>query len=114
MIAPLLIHVDPSKPFILEMDAFDFALSAILSESEEDNLLNLVGFHFCKFSPLEINYEIHDKDFFAIVDAFEEWCHLLEGAQHEIIVYSNHKNFQYLMMASVLNQCQVQWALFLF
>jgi hypothetical protein len=31
MIAPLLIHVDPSKPFILEMDAFDFALSAILS-----------------------------------------------------------------------------------
>jgi hypothetical protein len=23
------------------------------------------------------------------MDVFEEWCHLLEGAQHEIIVYSN-------------------------
>jgi hypothetical protein len=27
-----------------------------------------------------------------IVDGFEEWRHLLEGAQHEIIVYLDHKN----------------------
>jgi len=25
------------------------------------------------------------------VDAFEEWCHLFEGAQHEIILYSYKK-----------------------
>jgi hypothetical protein len=28
----------------------------------------------------------------AIVDAFEEWQHLLEKVQHEIIVYPNLKN----------------------
>jgi len=44
------------------------------------------------------------------VDAFKEWHHLLEGAKHEIIVYSNHKKFQYLMMTRVLNKHQVQWA----
>jgi hypothetical protein len=27
---PLLIHVNPSKPFVLETDVFDFALGAIL------------------------------------------------------------------------------------
>jgi hypothetical protein len=32
----------------------------------------------------------HDKEFF--MDAFEEWRHLLEGVQHETIMYSNHKN----------------------
>ncbi len=37
------------------------------------------------------------------MDAFEEWCHLLEGAQHEIIVYFNHKNCQYFMTVCVLN-----------
>jgi len=58
---PLLIHVDPSKPFVLEMDAFDFATSAILSQLEEDNLLHPVGFRSCKFSLTKINYEIHDK-----------------------------------------------------
>jgi hypothetical protein len=35
-IAPLLIHVNPSKPFVLEMDIFDFALGAILSQPKED------------------------------------------------------------------------------
>jgi hypothetical protein len=28
----------------------------------------------------EINYEIHDKELLAIVDSFQEWCHLLEDA----------------------------------
>ncbi len=30
-IAPLMIHVDTSKPFALKMDVFDFAIGAVLS-----------------------------------------------------------------------------------
>jgi hypothetical protein len=30
--APILIHLDPAKPLIVEMDASDFALGAILSQ----------------------------------------------------------------------------------
>ncbi len=41
---------------------------------------------------MEINYEIHDKETLAIMVAFEEWHHLLEGTQHEITMYPNHKN----------------------
>jgi hypothetical protein len=36
--------------------------------------------------------KIINEEFLAIVDAFEEWCHLFEGAQHEIILYSYQKN----------------------
>jgi hypothetical protein len=46
---------------------------------------------------MEINNKIHDKELLAIVDAFEEWRHMFERAQHEIIMYSNHKNLQYFM-----------------
>jgi hypothetical protein len=94
MTTPFLIHTNLSKPFVLEMDASNFALGAILSQLGENNFLHLVGFHSCKFSPIEINYKIHDKKILAIVDAFEEWRHLLERAQHEITVYSDHKNVQ--------------------
>jgi hypothetical protein len=92
MIVPLLIHADPSKPFVLEMDASNFALSVIFSQPREDNFLHPIGFHSHKFFPVEINYEIHDRKLLAIVDVFEEWHHLLEGAQRKIIVYFNHKN----------------------
>jgi len=41
------------------------------------------------------------------MDAFEEWCHLLEGVQHEITMYSNHKNLQYFRTIHFLNRHQV-------
>jgi hypothetical protein len=71
----------------------------------------LFRFHFHKFFSININYKIHDKEFLAIVDVFEECCHLLEGVQHEIIMHSYHKNLQYFITTRVLNQCQTQWAL---
>jgi len=61
MTTPLWIHANLSKPFVLEMDVFDFALSVILSQLKEDNLLRIVGFCFHKFSLVEINYKIHNK-----------------------------------------------------
>jgi hypothetical protein len=61
MSTPLWIRANLSKPFVLEMDVFDFALNVILSQLKEDNLLHIVGFYFHKFSPVEINYNIHNK-----------------------------------------------------
>jgi hypothetical protein len=71
------------------MDAFDFALGVILSQPGKRFFFHVVGFRPCKFSPVEINY---DKKLLAIVDAFEDWRHLLEGTQHKIIVYFDHNN----------------------
>jgi 4-hydroxybenzoate polyprenyltransferase len=63
------------------------------------------------FMLTEINYEIHDKELLTIMDAFEEWCHVFEGAQHEITMYFYHKNLQCFMIARVLNWHQPWWAL---
>jgi hypothetical protein len=41
---------------------------------------------------VEINYKIRDKELLAILDAFENWCHLVEEVQHKITMYSDHKN----------------------
>jgi hypothetical protein len=90
-IAPFCIHVDLSKPVVLETDTFDFAIDVMLSQLEKNNLFHLVNFYFRKFSPTKINYEIHDKKLLTIVNAFEEWRHFLKGVQHEIIMYSNYK-----------------------
>jgi hypothetical protein len=54
--APVLIHPDPAKPFIVEMDASDFALGAILSQFGIDGLLHPVVFYSRKLTSAEINY----------------------------------------------------------
>ena len=111
--APILIHSNFQKPFFLESDASDYALGAVLSQHGEDGRLHLVAFHSRKFTAAKINYEIHNKELLAIVDSFQEWRHFLEGAQHPIIVHTDHKNLEYFMSAKVLNRRQARWSILL-
>jgi hypothetical protein len=106
---PILVHANSSKPFFLEADVSDFAFGSVLSQYGEYGRLHPIAYHSRKFSAAEINYEIHDKEFFAIIDAFEEWCHLLERAQHTTTVYTDYKNLEYFMSVQVLNQRQARW-----
>jgi hypothetical protein len=43
--APILTHFDPTKTCIVETDASDFALGAILSQKDEDGRLHPIAFH---------------------------------------------------------------------
>jgi hypothetical protein len=68
---PILTYFDPNYEYIVETDASDFTLGSTLSQTTEDNKLYPNAFHSRKFSPAEINYEIHNKELLAIVDYFK-------------------------------------------
>jgi len=108
--APILTHFDPTRPVILETDASDFAIGAVLSQRDEENRLHPVAFHSRKFQPAEINYDIHDKELLAIVDAFKHSHRYCEGAEHQIQVFTDHHNQEYFTTTKVLNQRQAHWA----
>ena len=108
--APILTHFDATKPVIIESDASDFALGAILSQRDEENRLHPVAFHSRKFTPAEINYEIHDKELLAIVDAFKHWRRYCEGATSQVEVFSDHQNLEYFTTTKILNRRQARWA----
>jgi hypothetical protein len=93
--APILIHLNLSKPFFLENNV----LEVVLSQDGEDKRLHHVTFHSQKFIVVEINYDIHDKELQANVDIFQEWRHFLEGAVYLITVYIDYKNLKYFMFA---------------
>jgi len=94
----------------VETAASDFALGAVLSQRDEGNRLHPVAFHSRKFMPAEINYEIHDKELLAIVDSFKHWHRYLEGAKHQVQVFSDHQNLEYFTTTKVLNRRQARWA----
>jgi hypothetical protein len=100
-VTTLIVHSNSLKPFFLETDVLDFALDSIVSQYEEDGRLRPIVYRSYKFFAAEINYEIHDNELLAIIDAFEEWHHFLEGAQHTTTIYTNYKNLKYFMSARV-------------
>jgi hypothetical protein len=81
----------------LEADASDFILGSVLSQYGEDGQLHPIAYRSRKFFTAEINYEIHDKELLAIIDAFEEMHHLFEGAQHTTTEYTDHNNLEYFL-----------------
>ncbi len=110
---PVLRHYDPSKPATLTTDASDFALSGVLQQPDEQGHLHPVAYHSRKFSPAEINYEIHDKELLAIVDSFRDLRPWLMGTAQPISVVCDHKNLEYFMTSHVLNRRQARWSMFL-
>ena len=108
--ASILAHFDPAKPVIVERDAADLALGAVLSQRDEEGRLHPLAFHSRKFQPAEINYEIHDKELLAIVDAFKHWRRYCQGATHQVQVLSDHHNLEYFTTTKVLNRWQARWA----
>jgi hypothetical protein len=62
---------------------------------------------------VERNYDVHDKEMLGIIRALEAWRHYLEGAKHEVEIWTDHQNLRYFMSAKKLNRRQARWALFL-
>lgn len=111
--APILRHFDPNSQIIVETDASDSAVAGILSQYGTDNLLHPVAFYSRKLTISEANYDIYDKELLAIVNCFETWRHYLQGASHQIIVYTDHKNLEYFASTKSLNRRQARWSIFM-
>jgi hypothetical protein len=112
--APVLISPDSTRPFRIEADSSDFATGAVLSQvSAEDDKWHPVAFLSKSLSPVERNYEIHDKEMLAIIRALQEWRHFVEGAEHPCEIWTDHKNLEYFMTAKQLNRRQARWSLYL-
>ena len=72
MSAPVLIFLDDSCPYCVEADSSDAATRVIVSQwtsSENGGKWHPVAFFSKSLSPVEWNYEIHDKEMLAIIRA---------------------------------------------
>lgn len=112
--APILIHPDPSKELIVEVNAFDAGVGAVLSQYVgPDNHLHPCTFFSSSLSPTEHNYDVGNQQLLALKIALEDWRHWLEGAKVPFLIWTDHKNLSYIQAAKKRNSCQARWALLL-
>uniref|UniRef100_A0A3Q2Q3I6 Gypsy retrotransposon integrase-like protein 1 n=1 Tax=Fundulus heteroclitus TaxID=8078 RepID=A0A3Q2Q3I6_FUNHE len=65
-----------------------------------------------KLSKSEQNYDVGNRELLAVKLALEEWRHWLEGSKTPFLVWTDHRNLEYLKTAKRLNPIQARWALF--
>jgi len=74
-VTTVLVLVSPQdlEPFRIEADSSDFTSRAVLSQQlSGEEKWHLVAFYSKSLSPVERNYEIHDKKMLAIICVLEE------------------------------------------
>jgi len=70
---PILTYWILNIQLIVETNALDYALAAILFIVNKDNEVHPVVFHSHTFTVVELNYDTHDKELLAIFKAFKIW-----------------------------------------
>ena len=110
---PILLHFLSGRPIVIETDASDYALGAVMSQECEDGCLHPVAFHSRKFQPAKINYDIHNKEMLAIVAVLKKWEHMPKSCQEEFTVFTDYKNLEYFTSTKVLSRRQARWVEFL-
>ncbi|MBW0501901.1 hypothetical protein O181_041616 [Austropuccinia psidii MF-1] len=109
---PILSHFNPSLPTIVETDASNYALGAVLGQVT-DSGKHPISLDSRKLIPAELNYEINDKELLGVVWALKRWRSFLLSLSSPFEVLTNNSSLQYFISSKVLNCHQACWAEFL-
>ena len=70
--------------------------------------MRIVAFYSRKMTRPELNYDIHDKELLAVVEALREWRVYLEGTKYPVQIYIDYKNLLYWISTKQLNRRQIR------
>jgi RNase H-like domain found in reverse transcriptase/Integrase zinc binding domain len=101
---PVLLRPDFKKPFVLEVDASQFATGAILYQQDNEEHWHPMGYYSKSFNEAERGYDIHNHELLAIVHGLEHWRHLLLSSPFKVMVISDHLNLKYYQEPRKINR----------
>jgi hypothetical protein len=111
--APIIAYPRFDQPFILQLDASDVGLSAILVQKliDDDNVTreHVIGYASRTLSPSERNYTATERECLAIVYGCNYYRPYLEGTRFTAV--TDHKALKWLHSTKDLNTRLARWAI---
>lgn len=111
--APTLAVPDPSGPFIVETDASKFAIGAVLSQKDCNNIYHPCAFISKGLKDAETRYTVYDSELLAIIFALKEWRNYLIGTKEPFDIYTDHNSLRFPKKPQELSDRQERWLEFL-
>ena len=111
--APILKYLDPSKRYVVFMDASDQAATAVLTQEytgeDRDTMEMTVAYLSAQFSNTQFKCSTAVKEGHTIYYAIKKWRHYLEDA--EILLKSDAKSLQKFLAGKTKNVKLDRWSL---
>lgn len=99
VIAPVLAIPNFNQPFIVETDAFDSGVGAILMQRDQP-----VAYMSKALGPTHQKLSIYEKEFLALIMAVEKWRPYLQ--RQEFVIRIDHKSLSYLNEQNLHSEMQ--------
>ena len=107
---PVLTYFKRGRPLLVETDASKYVFSGILSQHDEDGKWRPIAYRSKTMAPAECNYDVHDKELLAIVQALKEWRRYLRGSGQHFKVLTDHKNLIRFTTTKEVTDRQIRWS----
>ena len=85
------------------MDILDFIVGVYLLQQHKDRVQHPVTYYSHKITPLELNYNIYNKELLAIITVLKEQRAFLQGIIEPFIIKTDYKNLIGFLIIKELN-----------
>ena len=106
----ILKHYDWDANLCMKIDASNRKVEDVLSQKNKTDQWYFIVYYSYKFKEVEVQWDMHDKELYAIVLDFKNWWHYLQSSKWLICMITDHNNLCYFMMMKKLNIQQMRWA----
>jgi len=107
---PVLTYFKAGRPLLVETEASQYVCTGILSQQDEDGKWKPIAYRSKTMKPVECNYDVHDKELLAIVQAHQEWRRYLKGSGQHFRVLTDHQNLIGFTTTKELTGRQIRWS----
>ena len=104
--APILRQPRFEDPFVVNCDASAYAIGTVLQQEGEKGKLHPITFLSQTLDATQRNWDIYDKELYAVMHTLETWRLYLVGNVHKMLINTDHNNLTYFKAARKLNRRQ--------
>jgi len=107
---PVLTYFKAGRPLLVETNASQYVCLGILSQQDGDGKWKPIAYRSKTMKPAECNYDVHDKELLAIVQALKEWRRYLKRSGQHFRVWTDYQNLIRFTTTKQLTGRQIRWS----
>ncbi|XP_067629120.1 uncharacterized protein [Eurosta solidaginis] len=107
--APILLHPNYNKPFILQCDASQVGVGACLMQEDDNGQERPIAYMSQKLNKAQRNYSVTELECLAVVLAIKRFRMYIEGMEFKVV--TDHASLRWLMQQQDLSGRLARWAI---